>query len=99
MQLIAIVRTVNTWAGKDLASLTCWLQTIAFYLRSQFNDSLVGKIETSNTFLFRQLLQFMASRGSLLTRRWGKRSMPTCGLAAACVVMAARRNGRQWLRR
>lgn len=29
-----------------------------------------------STFLFLQLLQFMLSRGSLLMRRAGKRSMP-----------------------
>ena len=32
------------------------------------------------TFRLRQLLQFMASRGSVVTRRVGRRSMPICGL-------------------
>jgi hypothetical protein len=36
--------------------------------------------EVEQTLRFRQDLQFIDSRGSLLMRRAGSRSMPTCGL-------------------
>jgi hypothetical protein len=35
------------------------------------------------TFRLRQLLQFIASRGSVEARRAGRRSMPICGLDIA----------------
>lgn len=36
-----------------------------------------------HTLRLRQLLQFMASRGSVEARRVGRRSMPICGLDIA----------------
>jgi hypothetical protein len=41
---------------------------------------------TQHTFRLRQLLQFMASRGSLETRRAGRRSIPICGLDIAAAI-------------
>jgi hypothetical protein len=45
-----------------------------------------GSCTTQHTFRLRQLLQFMASRGSLETRRAGRRSIPICGLDIAAAI-------------
>ena len=46
----------------------------------------MSKPESCTTFRLRQLLQFIASRGSLETRRAGKRSIPICGLDIAAAT-------------
>jgi hypothetical protein len=54
-----------------------------------------------STFRLRQLLQFMASRGSLDTRRAGRRSIPICGLdiAAARDCETSEDIGTLWMER
>jgi hypothetical protein len=55
----------------------------------------------TSTFRLRQLLQFMASRGSLDTRRAGRRSIPICGLdiAAARDCETSEDIGTLWMER
>jgi len=75
-------RTVNARARKDLASFTSRPQSIAFDLekKNKSQCDLITRQFGKHTFRFRQLLQFIASRGSLLILRTGKRSMPIWGL-------------------
>lgn len=44
------------------------------------------EVRRVDTFRLRQLLQFMASRGSFETRRAGRRSIPICGLDIAAAM-------------
>lgn len=71
--------TIDTRAVEDLAGFTGWTGSVAFDL-----DGGLVKAEMqrpgSSTFRLRQLLQFIASRGSLEMRRAGSRSIPICGL-------------------
>jgi hypothetical protein len=45
-----------------------------------------SKVGLEYTFRLRQLLQFIASRGSFETRRAGRRSIPICGLDIAAAI-------------
>lgn len=96
-------RTIYARALEDLASLARRPQPIAFYLdhRPSVSPKLLegsscqGKVWTlqalilldSRTFLLRHDLQFIDSRGSLLIRRAGSLSMPTCGrdMGSGCI--------------
>lgn len=83
--------TVDTRAIEDLTGFAGWPCPVAFDLVGSdmlCNDGAILK----NTFRLRQLLQFMASRGSFETRRVGRRSMPICGLD-----MAASGDCRTWV--
>jgi hypothetical protein len=74
--------TVNTWAVEDLARLarrTCPVALDLEQLSTRFKTAWWSPC----TLRLRQLLQFMASRGSVEARRVGRRSMPICGLDIA----------------
>lgn len=74
--------TVNARAVEDLTGLAGRACPVALDLPgSEVLLRLGGFL--GGTFRLRQLLQFMASRGSLETRRVGRRSMPICGLDIA----------------
>lgn len=77
--------TVDARAVEDLTGLTGWACPVALDLAG---SEVLCKLDAvpSGTFRLRQLLQFMASRGSLETRRVGRRSMPICGLDIAETV-------------
>jgi hypothetical protein len=64
-----------------LTSLTSRSQPIAFDLGKTVSEpENIFKKLNKQTLRFRHDLQFIDSRGSLLMRRAGSRSMPTCGL-------------------
>lgn len=75
--LIGSELTIDTGTLENLAGLTAWSQAIAFDLDIQYNSEISGAERL--TFLLRQDLQFMASRGSTVARRGARRSMVTCG--------------------
>jgi hypothetical protein len=69
-------RTVYTRAVEDLAGFTRRACAVALDLELRLARLKRRNMQRSTTFRFRQLLQFMASLGSLETRRAGSRSMP-----------------------
>ena len=116
--------TIYARALEDLAGLTSRPQPVALDLcvadqhsgHSRARRRLVRHAAAGagwsrgRTFLLRQLLQFILSRGSLLSLRaaaeTGRRSMPTAGLLKAevaislssgstCVISASRQQGRR----
>lgn len=87
----AMKRTIDASAVEDLTGFTCWACAVALDLRQLVSnrgmDQRLDKTRAEwRTFLLRQLLQFMASRGSLETRRAGRRSMPIWGLDIAAAI-------------
>jgi hypothetical protein len=69
--------TIDTRAVEDLAGLAGWTCAIALDLENPYVSNQIGAAgQESGTFRLRQLLQFMASRGSFETRRAGRRSIP-----------------------
>jgi len=81
--VLRVEHTVYTRAVEHLTGFTGRACAIALDLEFGLARGHDEKKQTGTTFRFRQLLQFMASRGSLETRRAGSRSMPICGLAIA----------------
>lgn len=77
--------TIDTRTLEDLASFTRWAKSIAFDLMPPVRDRQTQEYPRSDdvTLRFRHDLQFMDSRGSLLIRWVGSRSIPICGLAMA----------------
>lgn len=91
----ALVRTVNAWTLEDLASFTGRTQAVTLdlcdrrHLLDPNNLNILSAVlvghdgfgprDREPTLRFLHDLQFIDSRGSLLMRRVGRRSMPTCG--------------------
>lgn len=68
--------TVDTRAIEHLTCFTGRSCTVTFDLGTWSVYHTIDASTVQRTFRLRQLLQFMASRGSLETRRAGSRSMP-----------------------
>ena len=81
--------TIDAGTVEDLAGLTRRTKTIAFDLFGFVSaHKNIGGIY-QRTLRLRQLLQFMASLGSLLSRRTGRRSIGRDVVTAAMEVLAA----------
>jgi hypothetical protein len=81
----AAERTINTCAIEHLTSFTSWPCAVAFDLLKTL-EIVAVEVHKNKTFRLRQLLQFIASRGSFEKRRAGRRSIPICGLDIAAAI-------------
>lgn len=93
------ILTIHTRALENLASLARWSEAVALDLKfirwllvprpsnSPSPSHPPRLVRLVRTFRLRHDLQFMDSRGSLLIRRVGSLSMPTCGrdMATGCM--------------
>jgi hypothetical protein len=69
---------LKTWQASHVGRVRLHL-----ILKDDVSSNSSRQRRKTTTFRLRQLLQFMASRGSLDTRRAGRRSMPIWGLDIA----------------